>query len=382
MNQASSATARFFSPLQLGSIADAVPPLSSDCTAAEVKEFFQANPKLKAVPLETAGTVVGVFPRDALEEALKDGTLRNYMAPVGETLEASAFIDAILEQFLKTGSGDAGSWYPVQHRDVYLGIISFHKILEYNNKLRTQDLLKAGEIQRNLLEKSIVKDDRLSVLLFNKMAHELGGDFYRVFKSGKDHYLVGCFDVAGKNISGSLATMALGACFTALELFKFEGGAEKTTQFINSLVRDVNPPGIFVTAVLFYIDFTTMTVKIHNCGFSPVLVFIPGEEKKIVYKAIQPSLPPLGIQEELDVDAGQIVRIAKDLRMTAYSDGLTDMVNVEGERYGEDRTFELLKRFHQIPQKNMTKALDTEILRWVDTAALADDVTLVDMRFN
>jgi sigma-B regulation protein RsbU (phosphoserine phosphatase) len=43
------------------------------------------------------------------------------------------------------------------------------------------------------------------------MAHELGGDFYRVFRIGKDRYLVGCFDVAGKNISGSLATMALGA---------------------------------------------------------------------------------------------------------------------------------------------------------------------------
>jgi sigma-B regulation protein RsbU (phosphoserine phosphatase) len=213
------------------------------------------------------------------------------------------------------------------------------------------------------------------------MAHELGGDFYRVFKSGKDRYLVGCFDVAGKNISGSLATMSLGACFTSLDLFKFEGGAENTTQFINSLVRDVNPPGVFVTAVLFYIDFSTMTVKIHNCGFSPVLVFIP-DNKKIVYKAIQPSLPPLGIQEELDVDSGQIVRIAKGLRMTAYSDGLTDMVNVEGERYGEDKTFDLLKEFHQIPQKAVRKSLDKEIARWVDTAALADDVTLVDMRFN
>jgi sigma-B regulation protein RsbU (phosphoserine phosphatase) len=304
------------------------------------------------------------------------------MVPVGETLEGAAFIDAALDQFLKARQGNAGSWYPVRHRDAYLGIISFFKILEYNNKLRTQDLLKAGEIQRNLLEKSLVQDKRLSVLLYNKMAHELGGDFYRVFRSGKDRYLVGCFDVAGKNISGSLATMALGACFTALELFKFEGGAEKTTQFINSLVRDVNPAGVFVTAVLFYIDFSTMTVKIHNCGFSPVLVFVPQENKKIVYKVIQPSLPPLGIQEELDVDSGQIVRIAKGLRMTAYSDGLTDMVNVQGERYGEDRTNELLRQFHQIPQKHVRKDLDNEIVRWVDTAALADDVTLVDMRFN
>jgi sigma-B regulation protein RsbU (phosphoserine phosphatase) len=380
MKQAPVPVSRLFSPLQVGSLADVVLPLPVNCGLADAQEFFTANPKAKALPLEKGGAITGVLPRSIFEEGLSGGAPGDYMVPVGEILEGAAFIDAALAQFLKTEQ--AGSWHPVRHRGAYLGIISFFKILEYNNKLRTQDLLKAGEIQRNLLEKSLVDDKRLSVLLYNKMAHELGGDFYRVFKGGKDRYLVGCFDVAGKNISGSLATMALGACFTALELFKFEGGAEKTTQFINSLVRDVNPAGVFVTAVLFYIDFSTMTVKIHNCGFSPVLVFIPNEDKKIVYKAIQPSLPPLGIQEELDVDSGQIVRIAKGLRMTAYSDGLTDMVNVEGERYGEDRTFDLLKEFHQIPQKNVRKSLDKEIVRWVDTAALADDVTLVDMRFN
>jgi sigma-B regulation protein RsbU (phosphoserine phosphatase) len=176
--------------------------------------------------------------------------------------------------------------------------------------------------------------------------------------------------------------MALGACFSALELFKFEGGAEKTTQFINSLVRDVNPPGIFVTAVLFYIDFTTMTVKIHNCGFSPVLIFVPQGNNKIMFKAIQPGLPPLGIQEELDVDSGQIISIARGLRLTAYSDGLTDMTNIQGERYGEDKTFELLRKFHQIPQSNLRKFLDREIAGWIGEASLADDVTLVDMRFT
>jgi sigma-B regulation protein RsbU (phosphoserine phosphatase) len=175
--------------------------------------------------------------------------------------------------------------------------------------------------------------------------------------------------------------MALGACFSALELFKFEGGAEKTTQFINSLVRDVNPPGVFVTAVLFYIDFTTMTVKIHNCGFSPVLIFVPQRDNKITLKTIQPSLPPLGIQEDLDVDAGQIVPIAAGLRLTAYSDGLTDMTNISGKRYGEERTDELLKKLHRINQRHIRQSLESEIAAWIGEASLADDVTLVDMRF-
>jgi sigma-B regulation protein RsbU (phosphoserine phosphatase) len=251
--------------------------------------------------------------------------------------------------------------------------------------IRVRDLIQAGEIQKHLLEKSRVNDKRFQVLLYNKMAHELGGDFYRVFRSGDDRYLVGCFDVAGKNISGSLATMALGACFSALELLTFQGCPEEITRFINSLVRDVSPPGLFITAVLFYVDFTSLSVMIHNCGFSPVLVFVPREKQRIAYKVIQPALPPLGIQEELDLDTGQIVPISPGLRLTAYSDGLTDMTNIRRERYGEEKTFGLLKKFQSLPQDRIREVLEQEIAAWVGEAqgavSLADDVTLVDMRF-
>jgi sigma-B regulation protein RsbU (phosphoserine phosphatase) len=111
-----------------------------------------------------------------------------------------------------------------------------------------------------------------------------------------------------------------------------------------------------------------------------VLIFVP-QDNRITLKAIQPSLPPLGIQEELDVDTGQIVPLGPGLRITAYSDGLTDMTDIHGERYGEDKTFTLLKKFHLTPQNNLRKLLDREIASWIGEASLADDVTLVDIRF-
>ncbi|AEF86793.1 Stage II sporulation protein E [Treponema primitia ZAS-2] len=377
-----------FSPLQIGSIAEAIDPVDIGTGVAEVISALEGKPDKIVVPVEKDGAVLGVVFRQTLEKLVHPGenpspdlNLEGLLIPVLGTVEASAYIDAVMEQFLKSSQGDDASWFVVRHRDRYLGVVGLRKIIEYTNAIQVRDLIRAGEIQQNLLDKSQVADKRLEVLLYNKMAHELGGDFYRVFRGGKDRYLIGCFDVAGKNISGALATMALGACFSALELFKFEGGAEKTTQFINSLVRDVNPPGIFVTAVLFYVDFTTMTVKIHNCGFSPVLIFVPQADNRITFKAIQPSLPPLGIQEELDVDTGQIVPLGPGLRITAYSDGLTDMTDIHGERYGEDKTFTLLKKFHIVPQNNLRKLIDREIGSWIGEASLADDVTLVDIRF-
>ncbi|MDR1248245.1 MAG: SpoIIE family protein phosphatase [Treponema sp.] len=373
-------TNQYFSPLQIGSLAEAIPPAPIGANVGEALASIAGNPGQKVVPVEQDGRVLGVISRSVLERLAATDPLETYLIPAAGTVEASAYIDTVMETFLR-GGGEDSPWFVVRHNHAYLGVAGLRDIIERSRSVQVRDLLRAGEIQQNLLDKSRVQDKRLQVLLYNKMANELGGDFYRVFRSGKDRYLIGSFDVAGKNISGSLATMALGACFSALELFKFEGGTEKTTRFINSLVRDVNPPGIFVTAVLFYIDFTTMTVKIHNCGFSPVLIFLPLKNSKVILKTIQPGLPPLGIQEELDVDAGQIVPIAPGLRLTTYSDGLTDMTNISGERYGEDKTNDLLKKLHGIPQQHIRKRLESEIAAWTGEASLADDITLVDMRF-
>jgi sigma-B regulation protein RsbU (phosphoserine phosphatase) len=372
---------KHFSPLQIGSIVETVPSVALGSSATEALAGIRDDPDRRLIPVEQDGKVVGLVPRNTLEKLAGTASLEACMVPALGTVDASAYISTVMETFIREGRRDAAPWFVALHNQSYLGLAGLHKIIERSNSLQVRDLALAGEIQQNLLDKSRVDDPRLQALLYNKMAHELGGDFYRVFRSGKDRYLIGCFDVAGKNISGSLATMALGACFSALELFKFEGGAEKTTQFINSLVREVNPPGVFVTAVLFYIDFTTMTVKIHNCGFSPVLIFVPRRDNKITLKTIQPSLPPLGIQEDLDVDAGQIVSIVSGLRLAAYSDGLTDMTTIHGERYGEERTNELLKKLHPVEQRHIRQNLESEIAAWIGEASLADDVTLVDMRF-
>jgi sigma-B regulation protein RsbU (phosphoserine phosphatase) len=214
------------------------------------------------------------------------------------------------------------------------------------------------------------------------MAHEIGGDFYRVYQPDKDHIVVGCFDVAGKNISGALTTMALGACFSSFELFQYVGTAEKFTNRINVLIKDVNPPGIFVAAVFLYIDFTVKLIRIHNCGFSPVLVFVPQSENKISYKISNPALPPLGIEEEYNFTDCPVIPITKGLRLCAYSDGLIDMMNIYGERYGEEQASKLIKNLHSKPSSSIQKIITKEINSWIGSASLADDVTLMDMRFN
>jgi sigma-B regulation protein RsbU (phosphoserine phosphatase) len=353
-----------------------------------VLENIAANQNVEVIPIERDGSVLGVLPREVLEKLAGSAwtkfwqkDLDAYIIPAKEVLDATAYINRVIEQALESGRSEV-AWYIVQHRRSYLGIVSLKKMLEYTTTLRNQDLVRAGEIQQYLLEKSKMSDHRFHATLFNHMAHEVGGDFYRIYQADKDRYLVGCFDVAGKNISGALTTMALGTCFSAFEQFQYVGTTEKITNRLNTIIKEVNPPGVFVAAVLFYVDFTVKQIRIHNCGFSPVLIFVPQANNRISYKISNPTLPPLGIEEAYDFTDTLTFPISKGLRLCAYSDGLTDMMNIYGERYGEEQTTTLVKNLHSVPQKNIAKVISREISSWIGTASLADDVTVVDIRFK
>ncbi|MDR1144353.1 MAG: serine/threonine-protein phosphatase [Spirochaetaceae bacterium] len=377
-----------FSPLQIGYIADVTEPLNVSSNVDWALENIADNPDIDVIPIERDGTVRGVLPREKLEKLAgsvwskfwqKD--LDAYIIPTLEILDATAYINKVVDAALQDKKSEI-SWYVVHHRGSYLGIVSLKKMLEYTNTLRNQDLHRAGEIQQYLLEKSMVNDRRFTLSLFNNMAHEVGGDFYRVYHAGKDYYLVSCFDVAGKNISGALTTMVLGACFASFELFEYKSTPDKMTSRINAIIKEVNPPGVFVAAVLFYVDLALKQIRVHNCGYSPVLIFVPQADNKISYKISNPNLSPLGIEDEYDFSDSPMIPISRGLRVCAYSDGLTDMVNIYGERYGEEQATRLIKDLHSASPKNIGKILAGEIESWTGTASLADDVTMVDIRFN
>ncbi len=380
---------RLFSPLQVGFIADCVEPLSAGSEAGWALEMLADRPDLEVIPIEREGAVIGVVPRHVLEELVESAWKRfwqkdldAYMIPARKTVEATDYVDRVVAETLAEPHSNEPEWYIIQHHRSYLGIISLKQMLEYLNELRAQDLRRAGEIQQYLLSKPLPEDSRFKLYFYNRMAHEVGGDFYRAASIGDDRYLIACFDVAGKNISGSLATTALGAFFSSLRLLGYEGDGKKTTGLINTLIKEVSPEDVFVAAVLFYIDFSTMTVEIHNCGFSPVLAFVPQEEgRKIICKMAKPNLPPLGIEDKLVIEVPLSVPIVKGLRLSAYSDGLTDMRDSFGEQYGEDKTVEFLRLLHTVPTTEYTERIDTEINKWIGESYLADDITLVDIRF-
>ena len=391
-----------FTPMQIGYITNCIEPIRIASDALWKGNILSDRPNTEVLPIERHGVILGIIRREdvskignSLESLVKrimGKTSMPFLMPVKEVIEASSYINAVVEKGLKTSRWDDPGWYVVEYKHKYYGIVNLRQMMEYIGDIQARDLQRAGEIQKNLLIQPELKDARFAFLSYNRMANIVGGDWHKPLRISKDMYLVGCFDVAGKNVSGALVTMALGTSFATLELVLYQDitvqGRRKRdnprliTSIINAVIRKVSPPDVFVAGTLLYIDFFSKTIEIHNCGLSPVVAFIPTGEKTIAYKTYKPNLPPLGLGENIDPDPPQLLPITSGLRISVYSDGLMDMCDIYGERYGEERTIEFLQNLHYIPSDGFSTFINQEIELWTKDTALADDITLFEVRFK
>ena len=396
----------YFTPMQIGYITNCVMPVNIDSDSRwklieKSDPGKSGDPDIGVIPLERHGTIMGIIRREdikkldrnqhSLAARIFSKSSPSFIMPVHNVIDASSHITKVAEEGLKTIAWDNPGWYVVQHKHKYYGIVNLRQLIIYLQEIQSRDLTRAGEIQKTLLIQPELEDSRFRYLSYNRMAHEVGGDWFKPLQINRDLYLFSCFDVAGKNISGSLVTMSLGACLATLSLVSYHEGItgrrkkdnpEQITSLVNNLIMTVNPPDVFVAGTLLYVNLYTELIEIYNCGLSPVIAFVPSGNNTIAYKNFKPNLPPLGLQAELNPDPPQKIPISDGLRILVYSDGLLDMSDINGERYGEERVIDFFQNLHYIPDDDFSAFVDREINLWTKDTALADDITLCELRFG
>lgn len=381
-----------FAYRQIGSITVQIDPIDVSSPIEYIINYFHENPTHTALPIERNGVLIGILDRATIEKMnvslwarfwQKD--LDAYIHTPLLSLRADDYTEKNIVKASELNTETGARFFAVYYRRSFFGIVGLREMLTRVTDLRSRDMAKAHVVQQHLLAPGTQKNDpRYRMLTFNRMANEVGGDFYKDFaiEDGERH-LVGCFDVSGKNVAASLTTMAIGSFFTSLKHFGLgEKFGEKTTILLDKYVEDLTPNDIFITAALCYIDLREKTVIIQNCGHTPIYIFIPGEGGKIIGKTMNPNLPPLGMGIlETEENSGYRLPITKGLRIVLYTDGITDMVTPDGVRFDDNRTREL---FASTYGKSETEAMDMygrAIENWIAEAMLPDDVTIMDIHF-
>ena len=385
-----------FNERQVGSIAMAIEPVSSRASLDIVLEMFEQQADLTAVPIEKDDAVIGVVERDVIEKNKASGfklfsskNCGDYVKECPFTVNCSDFIETIAAKV-----NDTAINVEIKHIIVLLnnrsfyGIMSISKMNAKLEELRARDMEKAAAIQQNMLKKnSDSKKFPFDVCIWNKMANAVGGDFYVAKEINEGRYLIGCFDVSGKNVSASLLTVTLGSIFSMLSLqdsSKFS--ASQLIVMLDNFLKEIVPIGNFITGAVCCVDYKARTVSIYNCGHTNIFAYLKDEAGKGRVATLVPTLPPFGMGAVADAITGEKKGAYKlpfktGLQIDMYSDGFTDMQNDDGERYEEARVKAFFGELFKTDVYSAGKTIEKTVSDWVGKALLPDDITVMNVRF-
>jgi sigma-B regulation protein RsbU (phosphoserine phosphatase) len=284
-------------------------------------------------------------------------------------------------------SGDFGHRIQIRHRD-QLGALgeSFNSmtasvstlIAEQRQRQRLEhELAIAREVQAQLFPKEKPAVPGVEIEAVCRPARVVSGDYYDFLPLGPGRLGIALADISGKGISAALIMASLQAALRSQALFngRGPGSTADIVARLNQHLCHSTGPDRFATFFYGVYDVQTHRLEYTNAGH-PAPLCVAGQH----VQRLSAGGTVLGLFEDRHYEA-QIIDIAPGSLLIAYSDGLTEAENPDGEEFGDQRVLDAALRLWQAPAGAVLKNLLEVVDQWTGPAEQLDDITLVVARF-
>ncbi|MCP3689169.1 MAG: SpoIIE family protein phosphatase [Gammaproteobacteria bacterium] len=205
-------------------------------------------------------------------------------------------------------------------------------------------------------------------------AKEVGGDLYDVFALDADRLCLVVGDVSDKGVPAAL--------FMAMAKTLIRSSAEQgfepnkiLEQVNNQLFRD-NEECMFVTLFLAVFDRRSDLVRYANGGHNPPCRI--SADGTVSWLPMEPGLA-LGLVENVDYTLQSSI-LERGEGLFAYTDGVTEAMNLESEQFGEDRLEQFLLENASLKAAVLNKKLIEAVGQFAGGAQQSDDITVLLIR--
>ena len=247
-----------------------------------------------------------------------------------------------------------------------------------------QELTTAKAIQESVLPQTFPpypEIRKFDIYASMKTAKEVGGDFYDFFllnetenkKSDKLAFVVA--DVSGKGIPAALFMMTAKTLIHNFVATHMELG--EAIENVNRQLCEGNETGMFVTAFIGVLDYSTGHVTYVNAGHNPPLIW----QNKEWHWLKQKSGLPLGLFEDLPYKAFEIDCNIGD-QLYLYTDGVTEAMNTNNELYGEKRLESLLEPNAGMTARQLVELVQNDLTDYTLGAQQSDDITMLSLEYG
>ena len=250
----------------------------------------------------------------------------------------------------------------------------FKRQLEQERLKREMEL--ASEMQRMLIPKQLPKNEDYELSSIYKPHLGVGGDYFDFieFEDGKIVFCVG--DVSGKGVAAALLMANFQAIFHTI-LAKRTNLEDFITD-LNKAVNILTKGDRFITLFVAEYDKAERHLTYVNAGHNPPIFVSDGE-----LKLLKKGCTILGPFEKLPfVEVGQIGLGAEDAVILAFTDGLTDLRNEEGDFFDE----QVLSSFVSENYQETAAVLNDKLMSTIDAfrgkQSYPDDITILTCKIH
>jgi serine phosphatase RsbU (regulator of sigma subunit)/anti-sigma regulatory factor (Ser/Thr protein kinase) len=237
-----------------------------------------------------------------------------------------------------------------------------------------RELEMARSVQASLLPSRLPQIPGFDLAADWHSASEVAGDFYDIFSLGDGLWGLLIADVAGKGAPAALS-MAMTSSLIRATATHALGPAEVLMQ-VNRALTAQSSIEMFVTVFYAILDPTAHTLT----------YTVAGHDRPIVRRNSPASNTeqllggglPIGLFNEVSL-ADTTISLAPGDVLVAYTDGLTEVFNVDREMFGRERFTQLVRDLPAVSAQGLLDAILTQVKTFAGEAPQSDDMTLLVM---
>ena len=231
-------------------------------------------------------------------------------------------------------------------------------------------------VQRALLPHNPPVISGVEVAAFSRPAEIIGGDYFDFFKFRDGTQGLVIADVSGHGVS---AGMLMSSLQTALRTMApdTDSPAEILEKINRFYIHNINFT-TFVTVFLARFDPASLALTYVNAGHSPPAVHRRGDNE-ITW--LMPTAPAIGLAEFFHPRTESIT-LSKGDSLLLYTDGVTEVLNIGNEQFGQNRLAQLLLQSADLTAPDILQSVYQRASAFGDNKSLADDVTMVALKIS
>jgi len=248
------------------------------------------------------------------------------------------------------------------------------RLLQEHNARAESELVLAEHIYDGVVTQGDITRPFLKSYL--RPVTNFNGDIFLVSHtpSGGLHIFLG--DFTGHGLSAAIGAIPASEVFYRMTKKGFSIGDIAVE--MNNRLKRLLPVHMFCAACFIEVDLNRSAMHVWN-GSMPDVVLLDGDGE--IKHVIASSHSALGIESDEKFDRNhEVFSIDGDEKLYMCSDGLIDIRNNEGKKYGKDRFYSAFKTFTD--SESRFPAMVEDFTNYAVDGEICDDISLVEVDLN